>query len=102
MQLGFAVDTRHPFDLDGDGLADIAVMPAPVVGQSQPQGTPAVTAYVNLGDKLVPGALPYDKFRELVDDELAKTPVRTDSAAKPAAASAADSAPTTKKKAGSK
>jgi protein-disulfide isomerase len=55
-----------------------------------------------IGDKLVPGALPYDAFKKLVDDELAKTPVRTDSTVKPAATSAADSAPTTKKKAGAK
>jgi protein-disulfide isomerase len=34
-----------------------------------------------IGDKLVPGAIPYDTFRKLVDDELAKLP-----AAKPAAA----------------
>ena len=33
-----------------------------------------------IGDKLVPGAIPYDTFRQLVDDELAKLP-----AAKPAA-----------------
>jgi hypothetical protein len=55
-----------------------------------------------IGDKLVPGALPYDAFKKLVEDELAKAPVRTDSAVKPAATSAADSAPTTKKKAGAK
>ena len=34
-----------------------------------------------IGDKLVPGAIPYDTFRKLVDDELAKLP-----AANPAAA----------------
>jgi protein-disulfide isomerase len=34
-----------------------------------------------IGDKIVPGAIPYDTFRKLVDDELAKLP-----AAKPAAA----------------
>jgi protein-disulfide isomerase len=34
-----------------------------------------------IGDKLVPGAIPYDTFRKLVDDELAKLP-----AAKPVAA----------------
>ena len=39
-----------------------------------------------IGDKMVPGALPYDTFKKLVDDELAKAPARTDSAAKPAAA----------------
>jgi len=52
-----------------------------------------------IGDKLVPGALPYDKFKELVDAELAKAPARTDSAAKPAASPAADTAA---KKAGAK
>ena len=50
-----------------------------------------------IGDKLVPGALPYDAFRKLVDDELAKLPARTDSAAKPATSSA-----DTTKKAGTK
>ena len=34
-----------------------------------------------IGDKLVPGALPYDSFKKLVDDELAKTPVRADTGA---------------------
>jgi predicted DsbA family dithiol-disulfide isomerase len=34
-----------------------------------------------IGDKLVPGAIPYDTFRKLVDDELAKTPVRADTGA---------------------
>jgi len=34
-----------------------------------------------IGDKLVPGAISYDQFKKLVDDELAKAP-----AAKPAAA----------------
>ena len=34
-----------------------------------------------IGDKLVPGAIPYDQFRKLVDDELAKTPGRNDTGA---------------------
>ena len=33
-----------------------------------------------IGDKLVPGALPYDTFKKLVDDELAKAPAATDTA----------------------
>jgi predicted DsbA family dithiol-disulfide isomerase len=27
-----------------------------------------------IGDKVVPGAIPYDTFKKLVDDELAKLP----------------------------
>ena len=51
-----------------------------------------------IGDKLVPGAIPYDTFRKLVDDELAKTP-----AAKPAAAdSVKPLGDTAAKKAGAK
>jgi protein-disulfide isomerase len=41
-----------------------------------------------IGGKLIPGALPYDTFKQLVDAELAKAPAATDSAAKGAAAPA--------------
>ena len=36
-----------------------------------------------IGGKLIPGALPYDTFKKLVDEELAKVPAATDSALKP-------------------
>jgi predicted DsbA family dithiol-disulfide isomerase len=52
-----------------------------------------------IGDKMVPGALPYDAFKKLIDDELAKLPAHADSAAKPTTSSA-DTA--TAKKAGAK
>ena len=34
-----------------------------------------------IGSKMVPGALPYDQFKQLVDEELAKLPARADSGA---------------------
>jgi protein-disulfide isomerase len=39
-----------------------------------------------IGDRMVAGALPYDTFKRLVDEELAKQPARTDSAGKGAVA----------------
>ena len=33
-----------------------------------------------IGGKMVPGAIPYDTFKKLVDDELAKAPVASDTA----------------------
>ena len=42
-----------------------------------------------IGDKLYPGALPYDSFRKILDEELAKLPATTDSAAKGGATTAA-------------
>ena len=47
-----------------------------------------------IGGKLVPGALPYDTFKKLLDAELAKAPAATDTtkgAAAPAATQSADS-----------
>jgi protein-disulfide isomerase len=48
-----------------------------------------------IGDKLVPGAIPYDTFKKLIDAELAKVPATvadtTKGAATPAATPAADS-----------
>jgi protein-disulfide isomerase len=48
-----------------------------------------------IGDKLVPGAIPYDTFKKLIDAELAKAPATvadtTKGAATPAATPAADS-----------
>jgi protein-disulfide isomerase len=48
-----------------------------------------------IGDKMVPGAIPYDTFKKLVDEELAKAPAAvadtTKGAATPAATPAADS-----------
>lgn len=41
-----------------------------------------------IGGKLYPGALPYDSFKKLIDDELAKAPAAADSSAKANAASA--------------
>jgi protein-disulfide isomerase len=46
-----------------------------------------------IGGKMIPGAIPYDSFKKLIDDELAKAPAPSDSAAAGAApAAAADSA----------
>ena len=42
-----------------------------------------------IGGKMYPGALPYDSFKKLIDDELAKAPAKSDSAAKDAPAPAA-------------
>jgi protein-disulfide isomerase len=44
-----------------------------------------------IGGKRIPGALPYDTFKKLVDEELAKVPAARDSSAKGTAAPAADS-----------
>jgi protein-disulfide isomerase len=45
-----------------------------------------------IGDRMVPGAIPYDMFKQLVDSAIARAPARTDStaagAAKPAAGGA--------------
>jgi protein-disulfide isomerase len=43
-----------------------------------------------IGGKLYPGALPYDSFKKLLDDELAKTSAATDTGAKKGATPAAD------------
>jgi predicted DsbA family dithiol-disulfide isomerase len=49
-----------------------------------------------IGGKLYPGALPYDSFKKILDEELAKAPAAADTAAKggaaPAAVPATDSA----------
>ena len=42
-----------------------------------------------IGGKMYPGALPYDSFKKLIDDELAKAPATSDSAAKGATPAAA-------------
>lgn len=55
-----------------------------------------------IGGKVTVGALPYDEFKRLVDEALAKLPARTDSAAPATAPTAAPKAPTTAPKAGSK
>jgi predicted DsbA family dithiol-disulfide isomerase len=56
-----------------------------------------------IGGKMYPGALPYDSFKKLVDDELAKAPASPDSTAKGAAAPAAATKDTAKSaKAGAK
>jgi predicted DsbA family dithiol-disulfide isomerase len=34
-----------------------------------------------IGNRMIPGALYYDQFKQLIDEELAKLPARTDSAA---------------------
>jgi protein-disulfide isomerase len=52
-----------------------------------------------IGDKVYPGALPYDSFKKLVDDALAKQPARTDSAAKTGADTLKKTADTAKAKA---
>ena len=48
-----------------------------------------------IGDKMVPGSIPYDTFKKIVDEELAKVPAAvadtTKGAATPAATPAADS-----------
>jgi len=41
-----------------------------------------------IGDQMIPGALPYDSFKQLVDEAIAKLPARTDSSAKPGATDA--------------
>jgi protein-disulfide isomerase len=43
-----------------------------------------------IGGKRIPGALPYDTFKKLVDEELAKTPAAADTSATGAADSATD------------
>jgi predicted DsbA family dithiol-disulfide isomerase len=52
-----------------------------------------------IGGKAVPGAIPYDTFKKLVDEELAKAPAadttRKSDTSKTAAAPAADSEKTT-------
>jgi protein-disulfide isomerase len=42
-----------------------------------------------IGGRMVPGAIPYDAFKKLVDEELAKAPAAADTTAKGAAAPAA-------------
>jgi predicted DsbA family dithiol-disulfide isomerase len=42
-----------------------------------------------IGGKMVPGAIPYDAFKKLVDEELAKAPAAADTTAKGVAAPAA-------------
>ena len=44
-----------------------------------------------IGGNQIPGAIPYDTFKKLVDEELAKAPAVTDTSAKGAADSATDS-----------
>jgi protein-disulfide isomerase len=45
-----------------------------------------------IGGKMIPGALAYDAFKKLVDEELAKAPAAADTTAKGAAAPTTDSA----------
>jgi protein-disulfide isomerase len=42
-----------------------------------------------IGGKMVPGAIPYDAFKKLIDEELAKAPPAADTTAKGAVAPAA-------------
>jgi protein-disulfide isomerase len=55
-----------------------------------------------IGGKIVAGAIPYDTFKKLVDDELAKAPAAGDSAAKAASAPNATGDSAAKPKAGAK
>ena len=43
-----------------------------------------------IGGKMIPGAIPYDTFKKLVDEELAKAPAAADTSAKGAVDSATD------------
>ena len=55
-----------------------------------------------IGGKIVTGAIPYDTFKKLVDEELAKAPAAADTAAKNAKAPAATADSAAKSKAGAK
>ena len=53
-----------------------------------------------IGDKKVPGAIPYDTFKKIVDEELAKAPAAVADTTKGAAAPAAPAVDSGKAKAG--
>jgi protein-disulfide isomerase len=54
-----------------------------------------------IGGKMIPGAIPYDQFKQLVDEELAKAPP-ADTSAKGATAPAASADSASSKKAGAR
>ena len=49
-----------------------------------------------IGGKMIPGAIAYDTFKKLVDEELAKTPAAADTSAKDATTPSADTAKSAK------
>jgi protein-disulfide isomerase len=69
--------------------------------EAERQGVAQTPTFV-IGGTKTPGAIPYDTFKKLVDDELAKVPARSDSAAAGAKAPGAAPDSAAKPKAGAK